>query len=347
MAVVEKLNEKVLNANNRELTYLYKQKLRSVFSLDGRWASILAEYTRVAADVVALDSELPLKSRDSIETISGDIPKLGMKLYLTEKQMKDIDAMMAQNVPLQIIINNIFADVVRCIQGVWDRIEDIFLSELSHGVGISERNNGTGIRIDMNFYEANQFLVSSPWSDATATPLDDIQKIVDKAVNEGNVITEVFADDTALNLLYRSTQVRAQFAFDGGIAMTGTSTVPVLDLQKVQQVFMSKWNIKLTRISRSIKTEINGIKKNHSPWKKGNMTFVCDDELGSLVWTNVAESTRPVEGVVYQTADEFILAKKYSTTDPLREFTASEAMVVPVLNNVDRIYTLDTQTVQE
>lgn len=56
---------------------------------------------------------------------------------------------------------------------------------------------------------------------------------------------------------------------------------------------------------------------------------------------------RPVNGVVYQKADEFILAKKYSTTDPLREFTAAEAMVVPVLNNVDRIYTLDTQIVQE
>lgn len=77
------------------------------------------------------------------------------------------------------------------------------------------------------------------------------------------------------------------------------------------------------------------------------MTFVCDEELGDLVWTTLAEENRPVNGVVYQKADEFILAKKYSTTDPLREFTAAEAMVVPVLNNVDRIYTLDTQIVQE
>lgn len=347
MAIVERLNEKNLDANNRERTYLYKQKLRTQFSLDGRWSSILAEYTRVAADVVALDSELPLKSRDSIEVVRGDIPKIGMKLYLTEKQMKDIDAMIAQNVPLEIIIQNIFADVARCIEGVWDRIEDIFLSELSHGVGVSERNNGTGIRIDMNFYEANQFLVSSLWSGATATPLTDIQKIIDKSVNDGNVITEAYADDTALNLLYKSSEVRAQYAFDGGVAMTGATTVPILDFAKVQQIFQTKWGIKLNRVSRSIKTEINGEKKNHSPWKKGNITFVCDDELGSLVWTNVAEASRPVEGVTYQTADDFILAKKYSTTDPLREFTASEAMVVPVLNNVDRIYTLDTQTVQE
>ena len=73
LAIVERMNEKNANSANREFTYLYKQKLRTQFSLDGRWASILAQYTRVAADVVALDSELPLKSRDTIETISGDI----------------------------------------------------------------------------------------------------------------------------------------------------------------------------------------------------------------------------------------------------------------------------------
>lgn len=338
------MNEKQAN---RELTYLYKQKLRTQFSLDGRWASILAQYTRVAADVVALDSELPLKSRDTIETISGDIPKLGLKLYLTEKQMKDVDAMIAQSVPLQTIIDKIFADTVRCIEAIWERIEDIFLSELSSGVGVSERNNGTGVRIDMNFYEANQFLVSDLWNTATSTPLDDIQKIFDKALEDGNTITEAFLDDTALQLLYRNNQVRAQYAFDKGIAMTAATTIPVLDFTTVSAIFEKKWNIKLTKVSRRIKTEIDGVKKSHNPWKKGAITFVCDEELGDLVWTTLAEENRPVTGVVYQKADEFILAKKYSKTDPLREFTAAEAMVIPVLNNVDRIYTLDTQIVQE
>lgn len=344
LAIVERLNEK---RGNSALSYLYKEKLRPQFSLDGRWTSILAEYTRVAADVVALDSELPLKSRDSLETASGTIPKIGMKLYLTEKQMKDVDAMMAQGLPLQTIIDNIFSDTPRCIEGIWERIEDIFLSELSSGVGVSERNNGTGVRVDMNFYEANQFLVTSLWSGDTATPLDDIQKLVDKSIEDANTIIDAYADDTALQLLYKNLQVRSQFAFNQGVAMTASTTVPVLDFTKVEEIFLTKWNIRLHRVARRVKTELDGTRKNHNPWKKGTIAFVCDEELGSLVWTTVAEATRPVEGVVYQTADEFILAKKYSTLDPLREFTASEAMVIPVLNNVDRIYTLDTQTVQE
>lgn len=72
------------------------------------------------------------------------------------------------------------------------------------------------------------------------------------------------------------------------------------------------------------------------------MTFTCYDNLGDLFWTNVAEATRPVAGVTYQSADEYILASRYSTNDPLREFTSSQAMVVPILNNVDAIYSLDS-----
>ena len=58
LSVVEKLND-----SSRPLTYLYRDLLTRQFSADGKWASILAHYTQVAADVVALDSELPLKAR--------------------------------------------------------------------------------------------------------------------------------------------------------------------------------------------------------------------------------------------------------------------------------------------
>ena len=73
ISTVEKLNEK----NQKTLPYLYKDLLTPEFSVDGRWASILANYTRVAADVISLDSELPVKSRDAISKVTGDIPKIG------------------------------------------------------------------------------------------------------------------------------------------------------------------------------------------------------------------------------------------------------------------------------
>ena len=72
---------------------MFKQLLKTDYSVDGRWASLTGQYTRVAADVVAMDSPLPLKKRDSLEKASGELPKMGMELFLNEKQMTDIDTL--------------------------------------------------------------------------------------------------------------------------------------------------------------------------------------------------------------------------------------------------------------
>lgn len=342
-SIVEKVNEQ----RGNQLPYLYRELLTPVFSADGRWSSILAEYTRVAADIISLDSELPIKSRDAIETAQGEIPKIGAKTYLTEKQMKDLDAMIAQNLPINRILGTMFNDLPRLITAVYERIEDVFLSELSSGVGVSERNNGTGLRIDMNFLTANQRGVAVKWEGnaATSTPLDDIQAIFDKAMEDNNTITDVYADDTWLKGFYMSQQVRGQYAFNMGVT-TVQNNVPILDFDKAAQVMLTKWGVTLHRVARKIKTEINGKKTNHNPWKKGVASFTCDRVLGNLVWTTCAEATRPVAGVEYVEADEFILASQYSTNDPLREFTSVQAMCVPVLDNVDRIYTLNSTEVQ-
>lgn len=339
-SIVEKLNGK----RQQTLPYLYRQHLTNTFSADGRWASITAEYTRVAADVVSMDAELPLKSRDKVSTAEGQIPKLGMKLYMSEKQLKDLDNMLAQRLPAPQILQKMFADLPRCIEAVYERIEDMFLSELSTGVALATRSGGTGVRVDMGFLEKNKFgYKGAAWTDAeNSTPLDDIQLVYDKALEDQNTITTAYLDDYTIKLLGKSKQVREQFAFNQGITTNGN--VPVLSYEQVASVFLAKWQTRLVRVARTIKTELNGKKGTHNPWAKGHITFTCYDNLGELYWTNTAEATRPVAGVSYETAEQFILASRYSTNDPLREFTSSQAMVVPILNNVDAIYTLDSTT---
>ena len=338
-SIVEKLNDK----NRTQLPYFYKSLLTPDYTSDSRWASILAKYNRVSADVVALDSELPVKSRDTIEVVSGDIPKIGMKMYLTEKQMKDIQSLIATSRPTAQIVDKIFTDLPRVIEGVYETIEGIFLSELSTGVGIAPRSNGTGVRVDMKFLDANKFGVKALWGDTKANALDDLQKIFDKAMDDENVITDMYADDEFLKAFYSNEQVRQQYAFNQGFV---GDKIPVLDLEKAQEVVRRKWGVELHRVARKIRTELNGERKNSDAWAKGTAAFTCDERLGSLVWTDLVESTRPVPNVTYETADDFILVSKYSQTDPWREFTASQAMVVPVLNNVDRIYLLDSKQVQ-
>ena len=43
----------------------------------------------------------------------------------------------------------------------------------------------------------------------------------------------------------------------------------------------------------------------------------------------------------YATVDQYKLISKFSKTDPLQEFTNGQALVLPVIEDVDQIYVLD------
>ncbi|MDR1181844.1 MAG: hypothetical protein LBL13_07680, partial [Bacteroidales bacterium] len=189
-----------LNGKNSEqaLTYMFKEMLRKEFSITGKWETINTLNTRVSADVVAMDSSLPLKIRDSIGKASGDIPKCGMELWLNETQLTELDTLVATKVEDKVILAKIFQDLPRVLTGVYELTENLFLQGLSTGV-ISvkdSKNTGTGIRLDFGYLDANKFGVSVLWDNTAAKPLDDLARVLKKAKHaDGNTITTVYMDD--------------------------------------------------------------------------------------------------------------------------------------------------------
>lgn len=343
VSIVEKLNDK----NQTTLPYLYKDLLSPSYSVDGRWESISGEYNRVAADVVTMDSPLPLKSRDSLSRASGNLPKVGMELFLNEKQMSDIDAMINQGLSINTILQKIFEDTPRVISGVYERMEAMFLEGFSTGVALADSNNaGAGVRIDYGYLDSHKFGVAKAWSEnaTTATAIDDIEKVVKKATEDGNRIVKAYADRFWFDNFCKNEQARQQFAFGQGFV---GSNVPNLSYEQVSAVMQNRFGFSIELVDRVVKTEANGVKTVNRPWAEGTIVFVCDTQVGNLVWTRPAEMNHPVSGVSYETADDYILVSKYRVNRPaLREYTASQARVLPVISNPDRIYTLNIKTVQ-
>ena len=52
-------------------TYLHKTMLTPVYSSDQKWEGTSAKTTYVAADMVAMDSPLPIKKRGTLATSNG------------------------------------------------------------------------------------------------------------------------------------------------------------------------------------------------------------------------------------------------------------------------------------
>lgn len=355
VSIVKKLNDK----NQTELTYRFKQMLNKRFSVTGKWESIISENTNVAADVVSMDSELPLKTRDSIGTVSGDIPKIGMKMYLNEKQLTTLDTMVAKmstagsNEEAETIrkqlIGEVFKDLPRVMQGVYERNELTFLRGLCTGITLAEDadNVGTGIRVDYGYLATHKFGVEELWSDAAnAKPIDDILRILKRATEDGNTPRIMLMDKQTVRNLGACKQVKEQFVFWNNVNLSNTASIPNLSEEKLKEYFLSEHKLTIDIIDRYIKVERDGKRKNINPWNEGMVVLLSDYNVGDLVWANLAEMAHRKAGVEYQVADDYILLSKYHKIDPLREFTTSQARVLPVISRVDEIYTLDTKTIQ-
>ena len=70
--VVDTVNGKRNGEQKR--TYLHKTMLRKVYSADQKWSNAAVNTTYVAADMVSMNSPLPIKNRDAIAHASGSLP---------------------------------------------------------------------------------------------------------------------------------------------------------------------------------------------------------------------------------------------------------------------------------
>ena len=348
-AIAKTIEEKV-NGKKTELTYLYKEMLTEELSVDLQWKSLTVNSNIVAADIVALDSSLPLKKRDSFGTASGDIPKLGMKLQLSEKQMSDIDVLKARNVETSVLVDKIFQDQVKATMGIHEKLEFIFLQGLSTGIGLveDENNVGTGIRVDYGYLASNKFGASIPWSDANAKPIDDIKRVVKVARAKGDNIKVLMMSDTTFDKLAENAQTRENFAFSQNFVGTN---IPTPDFEQVNALMQRKFGLTIVVVDRTVTTEKDGVRTVHTPWATDNVIFLTSPKVGKLAYGILAEETRKSPKVMYEKSGSFILLKKWSTEEPFAEFTSSQALALPVINNVSSIYLLnceeavtDTQT---
>lgn len=345
-AIASKVIE-TINESKNAPTYHFKTMLTEQYSVDLKWSSLSANGTIVAADVVSMDSPLPLKKRDSIEKADGNIPKLGMKLYLTERQLSDIDILVRKGNKEAQVVAKLFGDVKKVVSGIEERLEFMFLQALSSGVtSIDDENNaGIGVRVDFGIPAENKLTVSTVWSDPSATPLDDIERAIQAANAKGYTLSVCFMDLATFNNFKKTNQVKERHATALGLAVTTGTKPPVPTKAQVNAFLLEDYNLTIKIINRSVQIEKNGKRTVVKPWTDGAVTLSPSEQVGTLQYGDLAEETHPVENVAYEKATSYTLVSKYHKNDPLREYTTSQANVIPVLEDVGGFWIIDSKTV--
>lgn len=341
--VIGKIVEK-FNGKKQESKLLHKTMLTEEYSADLKWGSTEINHSVVAADVVALDSPLPLKKRDRIGNATGDLPKIGVKYRKGEKLISDINVARARNTDEATIVSKIFDDATKCIRSMDVRKEILFRRGLSTGQCLvtEEDNDGTGVRVSYGFKEDNFFkCLASAWLGKNPTPQDDVQQLFDKAEEDGNVIGHVYLTKKYLDAFRKSKQGKLLAANFDKQVITNEALLPVPGRANFLEALEDEYGATFHMVEGSFKVQNpDGSEKKAEAWREANVVGVPEEIVGRLVYGTLAEETNPVAAVAYQKAGSHVLISKYSKTDPLEEFTAAQAICLPVIDNADGIYVL-------
>lgn len=336
------LIEKINGKRNGTLTYMHKDTniLKKVFSPDNKWESTSVNTTYVAADFVALDSPLPIKSRDGIASANGKLPKLGISKRLKESDITALNIMEAQGGNAARIRKKLADDPVACNVGLDELLEYSFLFGLCHGyVAMPDEDNPEALlRLNFGYFASHTFGATVKGQ----ISLEDIYHVINYASEtDENTIIKIWISKTTFDALRQTRAARELVANYNGTTYTSATDLPVPTSKKFQEAFTDETEVEFVIINRSIKFEKNGKKTPVKPWNNNRLIFECNEQVGSLVYGQLAEATNKVEGVKYSLIDDFKLISKYSLTNPLREMTGGQAIAAPIIEDVDQIYVLD------
>ena len=356
MAGLTKLVELVNEKRSKTVTYLHKTMLRKEFSPDQKWDSASVNTNYVAADMVAMDSPLPIKKRHSVSVASGTLPKIGMKKVLKESQLNALENLSAQRAVAatdgqkksiwQRIAKILTDDPVACNIGLDEKNEYNFLYGLSRGIVLIEDsdNTGTGLRVTYGYLPENKFGVTTKG----VVSEEDIQRVISKANEDGNAITHMMLSLNMYNKIRGERWAREMCADYQQQTFDSNSTLRKPGSTLFNEAMKDNYGVEFIVTDRTVRIEKNGKETPVKPWDDNVIVFLTTDQVGALVWGELVEARRPVAGVDYAVVEEYKLIKKYSVTDPAyQEITAGEAMCLPVIEGVDAIYTLDASNAHE
>jgi hypothetical protein len=343
--VVRKVTESI-NGKTEEEQLLHTTMLTEEYSPDLKWESTEVAGSIVAADVVSLDSSLPLKKRATIKQAIGKIPKVGLKFRKDESDITAINIMQATGADEGAIAGKIMNDVPRAIGGVRHLVEVMFQKALSTGeilVG-EDLTAGTGVRANFGYAAENTFhCTGGVWGSETDEPIEDIEQMFSKANDDGKRITLVMLAKSRLDMVRRSRSGKLLVANNNGQTVTNLDTLGKPTRAAMLEALGAEFGAEFRVVDSSfIVEEADGTRKAIKPWEQANVVGLTTDKVGRLVYGRVAEETNPVDGVVYEKSGSFILVSKFSDNEPLQEFTTAQAFVLPVIDGGNNVYVLHT-----
>ena len=342
MPKLQKLVEKVNGKHKDERTYLHKDTsiLKKEYKSDNKWEAAGVNTTYIAADFMAFDSPVDIKTRPTVSKANGKLPKGGIGRNLSESELTDLQTMETQGGNDARIAKKIADDLTFCDIGLDELYEWAFLYGLYYGfVGMPDIDNPENMMVlDYRYPARNTFgTIVKGVIDG-----EDIERVIEAINDNQDSLDTVWISKARLKLLRQTRWAQELVADYDDKVYDDDTTLKSPSEKKFVQVFQDEYECKLRVINRTIIFEKNGKKIKKKPWGNDRVIFTCNPTVGTFAYGQLAENRNRVAGVNYSLIDDYKLVSRYSVNEPsLTEKTKGEAIAAPVIEDVDQIYVLD------
>lgn len=307
-----------------------------------------ASIIKAAASVVARDAETPLRARQALSVINGEIPAIKEMLPLNENQLREFMGLSAMSniTPEQKknqALKLIWDDANTVVASIHNRLNFMAIQAVSKGsITLDTDTNPDGIvvEIPLGLLPANQHETAISWdTPETATPLQDIMGIIRGA---NGSVGKILMDQSKYFEMMATQEVKDTLGSFFGLTKTSSNSATApLTLGRLNQ-YMEESGFPLIEVlNEKTAVEKNGVAVMVNPFVAGNVSFVPAGDLGVIKNAFAIEELSPVDQVTYAVAER-VLVSKWKRNEPFREFTKAECNAFPVVNVIEGIHILDT-----
>lgn len=305
----------------------------------------------VAAPTIGDNSKEAILGKEGLETLKETILNHAITVPMTvqdyRKVLQILDSKsLPDKVKTQQLINLMFGDVKSAVSSVLAKLDIIFLRALSdEGVAtLDEKTNPEGgVRGTINFNQPAENIASATkeWTAANLDTVDcfeDIQSIID-AAQDKVVFGKVLCAPALISYMCRSKKIKQMI-------WGNDKSAKIVQLKDINAYMQENGYPVFEAIRRQVRIQNGTQRTPYSPWNEKNMVFIPDGKLGLVknAWAN--NELKPESGVAYSNYGR-IRVSQWGVGETQEsngvEFTKAECFALPVITEMNGIYTLKTQ----
>lgn len=313
---------------------------------------IIGKYNiTIAAPTIGDNSKEPIIGSNGLETLKERIVNHALTLPMTMQTYRKIlqildSKSLSPEAQKKQLVNIMWGEVMTVVNAILGKLDMIFLGALSNE-GTFELNEETnpegGVKGKISFNQPAENIASSKtaWTQENIDTVDcfeDIQAILD-AAQDKVVLGKILVAPSVTSYMCRTKKLK-QMIFGEDKSSS------ILLLSKLNEWMESNGFPVFEHIRRQVRIQNGTQTKPYTPWNAKNMVFIPDGKLGLVKNAYSNNEIKQENGVAYSNYGR-VRVSQWGVGETQGsngvEFTKAESMSLPVITEMNGIFTLKTQ----